>query len=63
MLLVAAFAFFVAVLRGLRAPETTAPRRQVPTAGAADRPDNRNDAAAPSLLVDLRLSVAALGER
>jgi hypothetical protein len=47
MLLVAAVAFFIAVLRGLRAPQAAAPRPPVPAAaGAADR----QDAAVPSLL-------------
>jgi hypothetical protein len=52
MLLVAAVAFFVAVLRGLRAPQAATSRSSVPPmsrAGAVDRPDDRRDAT-PSLL-------------
>jgi hypothetical protein len=47
MLLVAAVAFFVAVLRGLRSPAATAPRPSAPAAArAVDPPDDRPDAAA-----------------
>ncbi|TQM14802.1 hypothetical protein [Pseudonocardia kunmingensis] len=51
MLLVAAVAFFVAVLRGLRETEVPAPRAvrtPAPRTGADDLPDGRRDAAAPS---------------
>ncbi len=49
MLLVAALAFFVAVQHGLRTPATQAPRPPAPAPRAVDRPEERHDAAAPSL--------------
>ncbi len=53
MLLVAAVAFFVAVLRGVRRPVPAAPRpavADIPRARSAERPDERWGSASPTML-------------
>ena len=60
MLLVAAVAFFVAVLRGLREP--AAPAAPAPNVDV-DRPDDREDAGAPSLLGAVTLGPVTDGIR